>query len=295
MRIALLGKNGQLGSELHLRLSALGEVLAFDRRSTQCGDLSDAQALYRDLIALKPQCIVNAAAYTAVDQAESEPEMAMHINAKAPEAMANAARELGALLVHYSSDYVFDGQGDRPWVEEDDTSPLNVYGKTKREGELAILGSSCRHLIFRSSWIYGVRGGNFVKTMVRLAQEREQLQVIDDQWGAPTSASWLAELSTQAMVKAQSQPELLGLYHLVPSGQTNWHAYACHVIREAQALKPNLPWKVKETLAVPSSAYPSAARRPHNSKLDTHKFQKAFGLTLTDWKAGLKPVLQEIL
>jgi dTDP-4-dehydrorhamnose reductase len=295
MRLVLLGKSGQLGSALQRSLSTLGQVCAFDRHSDQCADLGNLNALHRDLLDLKPDWIVNAAAYTAVDQAETEPHLARQINAHAPEVMAKVARHLGATLVHYSTDYVFDGKGDRPWSEDDEPQALNVYGQTKREGELAIMGSGCRHLILRSSWIYGVHGSNFVKTILQRALEQEELKVVNDQWGAPTSASWLAERSAMAMRQTQLDPDRLGLYHLVPRGQTNWHAYACQVIHQAQGLRPDKPWKVREVLAVPSSFYPTIAKRPHNSRLSTAKFEKAFGMALPDWSTELNPMLQAIL
>ena len=239
MKILLLGKNGQVGWELQRSLAPLGEVLALDRHSTDfCGDLSQPERLAQTVLAYRPDVIVNAAAHTAVDKAEGEPELARCLNATAPAALAQAAAQVGAWLVHYSTDYVFNGQGDQPWQEGDTTGPLSVYGQTKLEGEQAIVASGCKHLIFRTSWVYAARGGNFAKTMLRLAAERERLTVIDDQHGAPTGADLIADVTAHAIRAVQAQPtraELLGLYHLVASGQTHWHDYARFVIEWARA------------------------------------------------------------
>ena len=214
MKILLLGKNGQVGWELQRSLAPLGEVLALDRHSTEhCGDLSQPERLAKTVLAWQPQVIVNAAAHTAVDKAESEPELARCLNATAPAALAQAAAQTGALLVHYSTDYVFNGQGESPWQEDDATGPLSVYGQTKREGEQAIVASGCAHLIFRTSWVYAARGGNFAKTMLRLAAERERLTVIDDQFGAPTGADLIADVTAHAIRASLQQPSLRGLYH----------------------------------------------------------------------------------
>jgi dTDP-4-dehydrorhamnose reductase len=295
MRILLLGKNGQVGWELQRSLGVLGELTALDRHSDPCGDLGHPGRLSETVRALRPDVIVNAAAHTAVDKAESEADLARTLNATAPAALAQAAAETGAWLVHYSSDYVFDGSGTRPWQEGDATGPLGVYGLTKLEGEHAIAASGCCHLIFRTSWVYAARGANFARTMLRLAQERERLTVIDDQRGAPTGADLIADVTTHAIRAAMAKPELSGLYHLVADGETSWHGYASHAIARARALRPELAWKVGEIAPVPTSAFPTPARRPLNSRLDTRKLQQAFGLTLPHWQQGVDRLLAEIL
>lgn len=296
MKILLLGKNGQVGWELQRSLAPLGELLALDRHSSEhCGDLSQPERLAQTVRDWRPDVIVNAAAQTAVDKAESEPELARCLNATAPAALAQAAAQIGALLVHYSTDYVFNGQGDQPWQEGDATGPLSVYGQTKREGEQAIVASGCAHLIFRTSWVYAARGGNFAKTMLRLAAERERLTVIDDQFGAPTGADLIADVTAHAIRASLLQPALGGLYHLVAGGQTTWHGYASHVIAQARLIQPGLALKVSEIAPVPTSAFPTPAQRPLNSRLATHKLQDAFGLQLSPWQQGVNRMLAEIL
>jgi dTDP-4-dehydrorhamnose reductase len=296
MKILLLGKNGQVGWELQRSLAPLGEVLALDRHSADfCGDLSQPERLAQTVLAFQPDVIVNAAAHTAVDKAESEPELARCLNVTAPAALAQAAAQIGALLVHYSTDYVFNGQGQSPWQEDSATGPLSVYGQTKLEGEQAILASGCAHLIFRTSWVYAARGGNFAKTMLRLGAERERLTVIDDQHGAPTGADLIADVTAHAIRATLLQPTLGGLYHLVAAGQTTWHGYASHVIAQAQRIQPTLALKVGEIAAVPTSAFPTPAQRPLNSRLATHKLQKAFGLVLPPWQQGVNRMLAEVL
>ncbi len=298
MKILLLGKNGQVGWELQRSLAPLGEVLALDRHSTDyCGDLSQPERLAQTVRDWRPDVIVNAAAHTAVDKAESEPELARCLNATAPAALAQAAADTGAWLVHYSTDYVFNGQGEQAWQEGDATGPLSVYGQTKREGEQHIADSGCKHLIFRTSWVYAARGGNFAKTMLRLAAERERLTVIDDQHGAPTGADLIADVTAHAIRKATAKPaaDLSGIYHLVASGQTSWHGYASHVIAQARALQPAPALKVGEIAPVPTSAFPTPARRPLNSRLSTRKLQQAFGLVLPPWQQGVDRMLREIL
>ena len=295
MKILLLGKNGQVGWELQRSLSVLGEVIALDRHSTPCGDLSEPERLAQTVRALRPDVIVNAAAHTAVDKAESEVGLARALNATAPAALAHAAAETGAWLVHYSTDYVFDGSGQQPWREDAATGPLGVYGQTKLEGEQAIAASGCKHLIFRTSWVYAARGGNFAKTMLRLAQERERLTVIDDQHGAPTGADLIADVTAHAIRVVEQNPQLSGLYHLVAGGETSWHGYASHVIDRAREMRPEQAWKVGEIAPVPTSAFTTPARRPLNSRLNTQKLQSAFGLNLPHWQQGVDRLLAEIL
>ncbi|HCY16732.1 MAG: dTDP-4-dehydrorhamnose reductase [Curvibacter sp. GWA2_64_110] len=302
MKILLLGKSGQVGWELQRALSVLGEVVALDRHGAEglCGDLSDLPGLAQTVRRVQPQVIVNAAAHTAVDKAESEPEMARTLNALAPGVLAREAQQLGAWLVHYSTDYVFDGSGSRPWRETDRPNPLSVYGQTKLEGEQQILASACRHLIFRTSWIYAARGGNFAKTMLRLAREREQLSVIDDQIGAPTGADLLADVTAHALRQILPpvghnylvQP---GIYHLAAGGETSWHGYACFVLDAARKAGQDLRVGSDKVLPIPGSAYPTPARRPNNSRLDTGKLCATFGLSLPDWRQGVARMLTEIL
>jgi dTDP-4-dehydrorhamnose reductase len=296
MKILLLGKNGQVGWELQRSLAPLGQVLALDRHSTDvCGDLNQPERLAQTVRDWRPDVVVNAAAHTAVDKAESEPELARCLNATAPAALAQAAAELGAWLVHYSTDYVFNGQGEKPWQESDATGPLSLYGQTKLEGEQAIVASGCKHLIFRTSWVYAARGGNFAKTMLRLAAERERLTVIDDQHGAPTGADVIADITAHAIRGVMRQPELAGVYHLVAAGETTWHGYASHVIAQARQIQPALALKVSEIAPVPTASFPTPAQRPLNSRLSTHKLQQAFGLVLPPWQQGVDRLLAETL
>jgi dTDP-4-dehydrorhamnose reductase len=296
MKILLLGKNGQVGWELQRSLAPLGEVLALDRHSAPwCGDLSHPQRLAQTVRDYRPDVIVNAAAHTAVDKAESEPELVRCLNATAPEALAKAAAEVGAWLVHYSTDYVFNGQGDALWQEDSATGPLSVYGQTKLEGEQAIAATCAKHLIFRTSWVYAARGGNFAKTMLRLAGERERLTVIDDQYGAPTGADLIADVTAHAIRRVLQQQDLAGIYHLVAAGETTWHGYASHVIAKARLIDPDLALKVNEIAPVSTASFPTAAQRPFNSRLSTHKLQQTFGLVLPLWQQGVDRMLAEIL
>ena len=294
--ILLLGSKGQVGWELQRSLAPLGRVVALDRHSSDhCGDLSDLEGLKATVRALCPVAIVNAAAHTAVDRAESEPELAQLINALAPRALAEAAAEVGAWLLHYSTDYVFDGSGSAPWSEDDATGPLNSYGRSKLDGERLIAKACERHLILRTSWVYAARGGNFARTMLRLAAERERLTVIDDQRGAPTGAELIADVSAHALAQLLRTGAGAGVYHLAAAGETSWHGYASHVIATARRLKPELALKVQAIDPVPTSAFPTPARRPHNSRLDTGKLQAAFGLNLPPWQQGVERLLAEIL
>ncbi|MBW8849002.1 MAG: dTDP-4-dehydrorhamnose reductase [Burkholderiales bacterium] len=293
MKILLLGKNGQLGWELQRSLSVIGDVVALDRHNG--GDLGNREALLAAVQAVSPQVIVNAAAYTAVDKAESDADTARAINAQAPALLAIEAQRLGALLVHYSTDYVFDGSGSHARAEDAAIAPLSVYGSTKAEGEDAIRASGCQHLILRTSWVYAARGGNFAKTMLRLAKEREQLKVIVDQVGAPTGADLLADLSAHMVRATRANPALSGTYHAVAGGETSWHAYARFVIEFARARGIDIKVAADQILAIPTSDYPTPATRPLNSRLATAKLQQRFGLTLPHWQRGVERMLEEIL
>jgi dTDP-4-dehydrorhamnose reductase len=296
MRILLFGKRGQVGWELQRSLAPLGQVVAVDCEGAGklCGDFTDLAGLAASVRAVAPEVIVNAAAHTAVDKAESEPELARTINALAPGVLAEEADRLGAWLVHFSTDYVFDGSGDRPWRESDPTGPLSVYGRTKLEGEQAVARCD-RHLTFRTSWVYAARGNNFARTMLRLAAEHDQLKIVADQFGAPTGAELLADVTAHVLREAWRNPGLAGLYHLAAAGETSWHGYACHVIEHARQSGQAIRVSPAAIEAVASSAYPTAAARPHNSRLDTHKLQAALGLTLPDWRTGVERMLVEVL
>ena len=295
MKILLLGKNGQVGWQLQRALAPLGEIVALERKDAG-GDLADPQGLAAAVRAAKPQVIVNAAAYTAVDKAESEPQLARLINTEAPAALAREAAASGALLVHYSTDYVFDGSGSAPWQESDATGPLNVYGATKLAGEQAIAASGCAHLTFRTSWVYAAHGDNFIKTMLRLAATRERLTVIDDQKGAPTGAELIADVTAHAISQTLQQPAKAGLYHLTAAGAASWFDYAQYVLALARQARPQgVKTAAGGVQPIASSQYPAAARRPLNSRLDTRRLQAAFGLQMPPWQQGVTRVLREIL
>ncbi len=289
MKILLLGKNGQLGWELQRSLACVGDVVALGHSEA---DLSQADTLAAIVKLHAPNVIVNAAAYTAVDKAETDALTAQAVNAESPKILAHAAKACGALLVHYSTDYVFDGAGIRAWLETDTTAPLNVYGATKLAGEQAIVDSQCKHLVFRTSWVYAARGGNFAKTMLRLAQERETLSVIDDQFGAPTGADWLADMTAHAIVQASANSTKLGLYHAVAAGETTWHGYATEVVAQAKALGYDI--KTTQINAVATSAFPTPAKRPSNSRLNTAKLEKTFGIRCPSWEKGVLRMMKEI-
>lgn len=297
MRIVLLGRNGQLGWELQRALAPLGELIALDRAGAGGlgADFEQPQTLAALLRALRPEVVVNAAAYTAVDRAEAEPARAQAVNAEAPAVLAREAAALGATLLHYGSDYVYDGSGDAPRSEDAPTGPLSVYGRSKLDGELAIRASGCRHLILRTSWVYAARGGNFAKTMLRLAAERETLDVVADQVGAPTGAELLADVSAHALRVLAVRPELGGTYHCAAAGETSWHGYACFVIERARAAGLALKAAPEGVRAIASAQYPTPARRPLNSRLDTRRLRAAFGLHLPPWQAGVARMLDEIL
>ena len=296
MRILLLGKNGQVGWELQRSLAPLGEVIALDARSTEyCGDLSNLVGLEQSVKAIAPDVIVNAAAYTAVDKAESDADMAYLVNASAVEVLANTAKQLNAWLVHYSTDYVFDGSGEAPRLETDTVAPLSVYGASKLKGEQAIIESGCLHLIFRTSWVYAARGHNFAKTMLKLGAERERLTVIADQIGAPTGAELLADVTAHAIRTIETKPELSGLYHLTASGETSWHDYARFVLQFARDAGIEIKVTDEAIEAIPTSSYPLPAKRPLNSRLNTDKLCASFNLILPHWQTGVARMLTEFL
>lgn len=274
----------------------MGEVVALDRHSTQfCGDMGNFDGLAATLRDIQPDVIVNAAAYTAVDKAEADVQQAHAVNALAPGLLAQHAAASGALLVHYSTDYVFDGTGNRGWVESDGTGPLSVYGQTKLEGEQRIQDARANHLIFRTSWVYGSRGGNFAKTMLRLGQERQQLTVINDQFGSPTGADFLADATAHCIRQCVEQPALAGLYHMAAGGVTTWFDYANYVFSQARLVQPALVLAVNEVTPVPSSAFKTAAVRPLNSRLDTRHLERQFGLSSPPWQRGVDRLISEIL
>ena len=293
MKMLLLGKNGQLGWELQRSLAPLGELSSVGR--SDGADLDDPQALTHLVRNLRPDVIVNAAAHTAVDRAESEPELAHRINALAPELLAREAAALGALLLHFSTDYVFDGSGTHARDERAATAPINVYGRSKLDGEEGIRASGCRHLIFRTSWVYAARGGNFAKTMLRLASERDRLRVIDDQTGAPTGADLLADLSAHALRVVAQRPDLGGTYHATAAGSTTWHGYARFVIDWARSHGHPIVVAPDAIEAVESVDFPTPARRPMNSRLDCTRLLHNFGLSLPRWQDGVRRMLTEVL
>jgi dTDP-4-dehydrorhamnose reductase len=297
MKILLLGKNGQVGWELQRALAPLGELVAldFDSPGPLAADFSKPETLAATVRAVAPQVIVNAAAHTAVDKAESEPDLARALNATSPGVLAREAAATGAWLMHYSTDYVFDGSGSTPWTETSATGPLSVYGATKLEGEDAIRASGCRHLIFRTSWVYAARGGNFAKTMLKLAAERDALTVIDDQIGSPTGADLLADLTAHALRAAVARPELAGTYHAVAQGETSWYGYARHVIEFARTAGQPIKVAADAIRAVPTSAFPTPARRPANSRMDTRKLRDSFGFSLPSWQSGVERMLTEVM
>lgn len=297
MKILLFGKNGQVGWELQRSLAPLGELVALDRHSNDfCGDLANLDGIRETVRQVRPEVIVNAAAYTAVDKAESDAATAHTVNAEAPGVLAQAADAAGAWLVHYSTDYVFDGSGSKPWDESDPTGPLSVYGRTKLEGEQRIAALCARHLILRTSWVYAARGGNFAKTMLRLAADRDRLTVVSDQFGAPTGADLLADVTAHMLRSALtgSTAGFAGIYHAAAAGETSWHGYARFVLdcaaKSGRALKAS-----PETVdPVATSAFPTPALRPHNSRLNTAKLRGAFGLQLPAWQQGVARMLAEI-
>jgi dTDP-4-dehydrorhamnose reductase len=297
MKLLLLGKGGQVGWELQRSLAPLGEVIAcdFDSAGDLRADFSQPDTLPALVRRVRPDVIVNAAAHTAVDKAESEPGLARAINATAPGILAREAAAAGALLVHYSTDYVFDGSGSTARDEDAPTGPLSVYGRTKLEGEELIRASGCTHLILRTSWVYAARGGNFARTMLRLAAEREALNVIDDQIGAPTGAELLADVTAHALRRMQAEPALAGTYHCVAGGETSWFDYARFVIEWARARGVDVKVAPDAIKPIPTAAYPTPATRPLNSRLATGRIEAAFQLCLPHWQPGVERMLAEVL
>ena len=292
--ILLTGINGQLGWELQRTLAPLGTVVGLDRAQL---DLSQPDAIRRIVREQRPAIIVNPAAYTAVDKAETEPELAHAINAVAPGVLAEEAQKIGALLVHYSTDYVFDGSQNAPYTEEDAPNPQSIYGKTKLAGEDAVRASGCAHVVLRTSWVYGVHGGNFVKTVLRLARERDALRIVADQFGAPTWARRLALCSAEILRQYRENPgdaSRHGLFHLTAAGRTNWHGYAEEIVRLARQYDAALQDKALTIRAIATHEYPVAAKRPANSVLATNKVKKAFGLELPPWRDDLTACIEEL-
>ncbi len=294
--ILLFGKNGQVGFELQRALSPFGVVHAFGRQDCDLADLSQVKEIVRQL---RPDIIVNASAYTAVDKAESEPQTAYLINSAVPSVLAEEAVSIGALIVHYSTDYVFDGMQPGWYVEDDIPNPQSVYGASKLAGESGIAATGCHNLIFRTSWVFGAHGGNFAKTILRLAKERESLSVIADQHGAPTSAHLIADVTAQVIVRYWNEVNResfpYGIYHLVAAGETTWYEYAKYVIAYAEKTGIALRLKSSAIEAIPSINYPLPAPRPSNSKLDSGKLRKTFGLILPDWRQDMAHVLAKII
>lgn len=296
MKILLTGKNGQVGFELQRALAPLGEVVAVDMEDCDLGNLEAIRVLVRSV---KPQIIVNPAAYTAVDKAETDQATAYAVNATAPGIFGEEAAKLQALVVHYSTDYVFDGTKPERYTEDDEPNPQSVYGKSKRQGEEALQASGADHLIFRTSWVFGAHGGNFAKTMLKLAGERESLNVVADQWGAPTSAPLIADVTAQILAQYKKRQERVcftfGIYNLVAAGETNWCDYAKAVIASAKAAGKPLKLGVDDIHPITTAEYPVPAPRPANSRLNTSKLKSRFGINLPDWQEGLEHVLRRIL
>ena len=295
MKILLLGKNGQVGWELQRALAPLAEVIALDRSGLGdfSGDMSQPQAIRETILKLKPNVVVNASAYTAVDLAESESELADLINHQAVKVIADVCHQEQILFVHYSTDYVFSGLGTQPFTETDVVAPLNVYGKTKALGEQAIIDSGCDHLIFRTSWVYAAKGKNFLKTMLNLAQQRQELSIINDQVGAPTSAELIADITVHAIPQVLANQQKAGIYHLVASGETTWFDYANFIFKQARILGQTL--QVAKVNPIATSAYPTPAVRPHNSRLHNAKLQNTFELILPQWQKGVERTLAELI
>ena len=301
MRILLLGANGQVGFELHRSLAPLGEVIAATREGTlpdgracEHADLSERAALAGLVSRAAPDWIVNAAAYTAVDRAEEEPALAHRINGEALRTLGDAARARGAAVLHFSTDYVFDGLGTRPYREDDATNPVNAYGRSKHAGELALRESGARHLVFRTAWVHAARGRNFLRTMLRLARERERLDVVSDQRGAPTSARLIADVAAHALarIRPDAPSASFGVHHVTAAGETSWHGFATAVVDAAR--RTGLIERAPEVRAIAAASYPTPARRPSYSVLDTGRIERTLGLAMPDWTIGVAQSVAEI-
>ena len=298
MKILLLGKNGQVGFELDRSLQPLGQVYALDRHSNAdglCGDVANFDAMTHAFDQIRPDIVVNGAAYTAVDKAETDTVQAQLINHLAVKHLAELAKQHQALLIHYSTDYVFDGTGETAWTEEDSTIPINVYGQTKRQGELALEQSGANFINLRTSWVYGTHGNNFIKTMLKLGASRETLGIIADQIGSPTGASLIADITAQIIRQYQLNPTSIemGHYHLAARGECSWYDYAKFIFDVAREMGADL--KVKQVNAIGTADYPTPAKRPHNSRLNTSKLQRNFSLHLPHWQQGVRQVLGELI
>jgi dTDP-4-dehydrorhamnose reductase len=296
LRIVLLGKNGQVGAALQPRLASLGNLSAHDRTTCDLGDIDQLRAVIR---AARPDLIVNAAAYTAVDKAEAERDLCHRINAVAPGVLAEEAKAAGAWLIHYSTDYVFDGTKPSPYTEDDATTPLNAYGRAKLSGEQAIISATPDHTILRVSWVYGTPGTNFATTILRLAGEREELRIVADQCGAPTSADLIADMTTDLARRfilsgAEHRNAARGRFHLAPSGHTSWHRYAIELVREARRQNWPLTLSEEDIVAITTEQYPTPAARPRNSVLDTAKLRRLLGFDPPSWQAPLKDFISRL-
>ena len=292
MKCLLFGANGQVGYELQRSLAPLGEIKTCTREDVDLEDLDSLRLLIQNY---KPKVIINAAAYTAVDAAESNEIKAFAINVNAVDIMSKEIKKLNGLLVHYSSDYVFDGNKDSPYTEEDQTNPLSVYGKTKLKAEEKIIESNCQHFIFRTSWVYGFHGNNFLKTILRLASEKDELTVVSDQYGTPTSAKLIADITYACINLAQnSLKNTSGIYNLTPLGETNWHGFANFIVSEAINNGLQLKLKQENILPIKSENYPQAASRPKNSILDSEKICKTFNLSMPEWEFDVKKLIKQL-
>jgi dTDP-4-dehydrorhamnose reductase len=298
VRMLLLGASGQVGWELRRSLAALGPLVAVDRTSEPRSDLNDPDRVIRFAYDIRPEVIINAAAYTAVDRAEDDQQAAWRVNAEAPKALAAAAEAMGSLFVHFSTDYVFSGLGDRPWTEDSSVGPINAYGRSKLAGEEGVRTSCRRHLIFRTSWVYASRGSNFLRRILALASEREVLSVVDDQVGSPTGAELIADVVSMAVReerRSRNGAEIRGTYHLVARGSVSWHRYATHAIEVARRIAPGWACRAERIDAVTSDHFPVKARRPLNSRLEPSKVERDLGLTLPPWEAGVNRAIAELL
>lgn len=301
MKLLILGKNGQVGWELQRALQPLGEVLALDRhqdaKTQYCGDITNFDAIARVITQFRPNIVANATAYTAVDQAETDLEQADLINHLAVKHLAEQCKTMNALLIHYSTDYVFDGQGQIAWQETDEKAPQNAYGHTKLAGEIALEQSQAKFVNFRTSWVYGTHGNNFIKTMLKLAKSKDELNIIADQIGVPTGAALIADVTAQVIRYYDFNPDqhhdLHGHYHLAPQGETSWYDYAQFIFEKAR--QKGIELQIKQVEAIPTTAYPTPAKRPLNSRLNTQKLQQTFYIHLPEWQQGVEHAIAEMI